>query len=116
MNRVIEWTPNGIKYEADQRHAEIIYQELGLKESSKGVVTPGIKQKPTKREEQALGGREATRYRALVARANYLAQDRPDIGYATKELCREMSKPTIRGMEALKRLGRYLIANPRFVQ
>ena len=35
LNRVIEWTPNGIKYEADQRHAEIIYQELGLKESSK---------------------------------------------------------------------------------
>eukprot|EP00969_Alexandrium_andersonii_P096212 4248494-Alexandrium_andersonii.AAC.1 len=32
--------------------------------------------------------KEATRYRALAARANYLAQDRPDVQYATKELRR----------------------------
>ena len=24
LNRVVHWTPQGIKYEADQRHAEII--------------------------------------------------------------------------------------------
>ena len=53
LNRVVEWTPNGINYEADQRHAEIICQELGLKDSSKGVVTPGIKQKLTKKEGQS---------------------------------------------------------------
>ena len=31
---------------------------------------------------------EATTYRALSARANYLAQDRPDVAFSTKELCR----------------------------
>ena len=31
---------------------------------------------------------EATTYRALSARANYLAQDRPDVAFYTKELCR----------------------------
>ena len=31
---------------------------------------------------------ESTNFRALAARANYLALDRPDMAYATKELCR----------------------------
>ena len=32
---------------------------------------------------------EATCFRALSARTNYLSQDRPDIAFAAKELCRE---------------------------
>ena len=31
---------------------------------------------------------EATMFRALSARVNYLAQDRPDLAFSTKELCR----------------------------
>ena len=30
LNRIVEWTGKGLKYEADQRHAEIIVRELGL--------------------------------------------------------------------------------------
>ena len=41
LNRFVHWTEEGIEYEADQRHAEIIIQELGLKEESKSVNTPG---------------------------------------------------------------------------
>ena len=40
-------------------------------------------------EEEAsdeLVGAEATRFRAVAARANYLAVDRPDIEYAVKEI------------------------------
>ena len=38
--------------------------------------------------------REAIRdYRSATARCNYLAADRPDIAFATKELCRAMSAP-----------------------
>ena len=58
---------------------------------------------------------EATAFRALSARANYLAQDRPDIAFATKELCREFSCPTRRSYEKLKRAGRYLAGNHRLV-
>ena len=32
-NRVIEWTDSGIKYEMDQRHAEIIVSALRLSDS-----------------------------------------------------------------------------------
>ena len=38
--------------------------------------------------------RDATNVRALAARGNYLAQDRPDIAFACKELCREFAVPT----------------------
>eukprot|EP00969_Alexandrium_andersonii_P111187 4908720-Alexandrium_andersonii.AAC.1 len=41
LNRIVTWTDEGIWYEADQRHAELIIKGLGMKEESKGVVTPG---------------------------------------------------------------------------
>ena len=40
-----------------------------------------------------LVGAEATRFRAVAARANYLSADRPDVQYAVKEICRRMAKP-----------------------
>ena len=58
---------------------------------------------------------EATLYRALSARANYLAQDRPDIAYSTKELCREFAVPTRDSYAKLKRVVRYLLHLPRLV-
>ena len=103
----------GIKYEADQRHAEIIIQGLGLGEECKAVSTPGKKQDG---DDEELGSSQATAYRGFVARANYLAQDRCDIQYAVKELSRSMSKPTKGCWDKLKRLGRYLIGKSRSVQ
>ena len=49
----------------------------------------------------------------MVARLNFVAQDRPDVQYATKEVCREMSAPTVGGLRKLKRLARYLKGKPR---
>ena len=65
--------------------------------------------------EEILYGEDATEYRALAARANYLALDRPDIAYATKELCRDFGTPTKHSVERLKRLARYLKHHPRLV-
>ena len=64
---------------------------------------------------EVLNEAEATMFRALAARANYLALDRPEIGYATKELCRYFATPTKTGVEQLKRLVRYLAGAPRLV-
>ena len=113
LNRVVEWTVSGIMYEADQRHAEIIVQELGLTSASKPVNTPS--QKAARQADAQLSQEESTMYRALVARANYLAQDRADICFAVKELCKTMSKPCRSDWDALKRLGRYLIGKTRLV-
>ena len=45
LNRVIEWTKDGISYEADQRHAEIIVKQLGVS-LSQAVCSPGHKINP----------------------------------------------------------------------
>ena len=54
-------------------------------------------------------------YRAVAARANYLALDRPDLQLSAKEICRFMAKPTELSLQALKRLGRYLEGTRRLV-
>ena len=64
---------------------------------------------------EELEGAEASKYRALAARANYLAQDRPDIQFATKEICRGMCTPTKGDVRKLRRLGRYLVTKPRMI-
>ena len=51
---------------------------------------------------------QALRHRTCVARINYLAQDRADIQYAAKELCRFMSKPNIADWSKLIRMGWFL--------
>ena len=75
--------------------------------------------KETKEEvaegESASEPRLATEFRGLAARASYLSLDRPDIQFATKEICRELAKPTERGMQKMKRLARYLLQSPRIV-
>ena len=42
-----------------------------------------------------------------------MAQDRTDVLFAVKELCRSMSSPTEGDWTALKRLGRYLVDKTR---
>ena len=83
LNRIIDWVDGvGIRYEADQRHAEIICEAAGLADS-KSVSTPGIKIDVSEYGEGVISD-EPTKFRAIAARANYLAQDRVDIQYAAK--------------------------------
>ena len=112
LNRVVRWASRGIEYEADPRHAAIIIHELDLVGARK-VGTPGVKGNAEVGE--PLNGQDATQFRALAARGNYLAQDRVDIAYAVKELTRCMSKPTSKDMVTLKRLGRYMVGRPRLI-
>ena len=80
LSRLIRWTDNGLEYEADPRQAEKLIEELELDgEGVKHTVTPGIKALPARvAEDTPLDASRHTMFRALVARANYLAADRPD--------------------------------------
>ena len=62
-----------------------------------------------------MSSQDATTFRALAARANYLSQDRPDINFSANELCREFANPNDQSLIKLKRLGRYLRGRPRLV-
>eukprot|EP00973_Karenia_brevis_P075868 10540854-Karenia_brevis.AAC.1 len=102
LNRTMTYTNNGIEYEPDPRHAEIIVKELGL-EQCNTVLTPGISEEPEKKDDgEALKSEEAAKYKSVVARANYLAQDRPEIQFATKECAKAMSNPCKRDMNKIK--------------
>ena len=132
LNRVVRWCEDCLLYEADPRHVEKLLKEAGL-ENCKSVTTPGVKEssdvigtawfeesgltpecagdelslvagetdapdlRPLDREEMRC-------YRSAVARCNYLAQDRFEIAFTTKELCRAMSKPTQGDAKAIARL------------
>jgi len=65
--------------------------------------------------EYKLSSEDATTFRALSARANYLSQDRADICFNTKELCREFAVPNRHSHERLKRVCRYLVGKPRLI-
>ena len=109
MNCIIRITPYGWEYEADQRHSELIIQGMGM-DSGKAVKTPGeeIPNWRLEEEDQLLTAAQATTYRMVAARANYLATDRLDIQFAVKECCRGMANPTIGSWNMMKRLARYL--------
>ena len=83
---------------------------MGLEEESKAVATPAIRVKPGEvlGGEKEISAQEATIFRSIVARANYLSQDRSDIRFAVKELSRRMAKPRVRDVNTAKRLARYL--------
>ena len=134
LNRIVRWTKSGIDYEPDQRHAEMVIRDLGL-EQAKAVSSPGTKEDqalgskpelglsvPVQDEDAAQGASDlknaadAKLFRSVVARCNYLAQDRVDIQYACKECSRHMAKPCQGDWAALKRIGRYLKGAPRLIQ
>jgi len=118
LNRVIRWGNTGIEYEADPRHAELLARDLGV---GNKVSTPGVKEEKQKEGDEPTPADEPLElgdvrvFRSGAARANYLSLDRPELAFATKELCRRMTSPRHRDMAALQRVARYLAAEPRVV-
>ena len=116
LNRIVRWTPGGIEYEADPRQCEKLLEETGLDEGCKATATPGVKAFAAQAaSDTPLPTNEHTRFRALSARANYLAADRPDCQFAAKEVCRWMAGPFELNMLAVKRLCRFLNGRRRLV-
>ena len=83
LNRVLRCTTDGWEVEPDQHHVDLIIKDLELRAANE-VITPGEKDPKGKavENEEELGPYEATQYRAIVARANYLASVRPHIMHA----------------------------------
>ena len=111
------------------QQASNVYKQHLVAAFSSANRTPGIKHKGAKRagakavnqlEALSIGTnvlepKDATHVRALAARGNDLAQDRPDVVFACKELRRKRAVPNARSCEKLKRVGRYCIKAPRMV-
>ena len=117
LGRIIKWTQEGYEYECDPKHAKIMLEEWNMQDS-RSVTSPGTSVEKAdvvnKRDEEVeLDTNEATTYRRAAARINYMALDRPDLGFASKEASRGMAKPTQGDVVRLKRILRYLKGSMR---
>jgi hypothetical protein len=72
LNRVIEWKPDELQYEADRRHVEKMIEAMEMNECKLGAV-PGAKARPEDGDDMALDAATGWKYRSVVARANFLA-------------------------------------------
>ena len=115
LNRTLKWTPEGIEYESDPKHVKIVVHECGV-ESGRTARVPGSKRPEGPGEDQRLSDAEASRYRAVVARLNYMAMDRIDLQFVAKNLSRKMASPTKADWEDVRRTARYLRHRPRAPQ
>ena len=112
LNRIITVEEHGYTYEPDARHAEVIIRDLGLRDA-KSVSTPTADD--VREPDELLDHERYKKYQSICARCNFLALDRMDIQFASKECCRAMSKPTLKDWAKLKRIGRYLVGKPRLI-
>ena len=113
LNRRVQWTEASIRISPDPRHVKDIIEELGL-EGAKLADTPMIVSQSSKKDSdsRALSMRDATLYRRLVAKLNFLAVDRPDVLYAASTMGSQASNPKDADMVRLKRVERFLIGRP----
>ena len=114
LGRSIMWTKHGITYEGDTKNANVLLSEWGMIDA-KAVTTPGVAaEKDSKKlEDSELSKAEGTQFRRAAARINYMALDRPDLGFAAKALSRSMAAPKESDVVRLKRVLRYIRGTPR---
>jgi hypothetical protein len=112
LGRILTYKSSGISWKADPRHRKMILEHFGLNAETKVLSRNGVKDEVDIEDEpetEALQAAEQKGFRALAARANYMAVDVPNVQFPTKEVCRDMSKPSVTAYEKIKRLARYMI-------
>lgn len=103
--------------EVGPRHAEIIVKQLQL-ENWVPLSAPNEKMNPkhfTEEDLQELSKDDASAYRAVAARGNYLSLDRSDVRYAVRELARGLAKLRNIDDKQLVHFGRYSRGKMRVV-
>ena len=111
LGRTVRWTEDGIEYEGDSKHRKELLKVWGFGGETNEAKDAGLK---TKEEgdiesKQELDANMAKKFRGMAARFNFMGQDRSDLQFAAREVCREMARPTVGGMTRLKKMTRYLV-------
>ena len=99
LNRVIRWdlTSGRAELDADTRHVAMVLRYLGLEKST--LVVTHVAKRPRSEEFLLLAGVkhvnpvDATLYRSVTMRVNYLFLHRPDLSFAAGSLARGMRRP-----------------------
>ena len=105
--RTIHWTPEGIKWTADPKHAREIVTEWATF-SGRSFGTPLIADMHAESSGEFLPPAEATRFRVAAARLQYLSHDRVDLSLAAQVLAMKMAKPRTSDVGILRRIANYV--------
>ena len=118
LGRTLRWKTWGIEWEADPKHRRVVLEYFGLRDDkADGLNYNGDKHRKEDDdfEQEDVDEYEATIFRGLVARINFLSQDCPELQYPAKELSREMSSPKVGSWKRLKKVARFLVGRKRIV-
>lgn len=74
LSSVVEWRDEGWAIEAGPRHVKLMLQEMGM-QGCKGSEVMGPA--PSRQDDTPLAGSEATQFRSLVARCNFVSSVGP---------------------------------------
>ena len=107
LNRRLHWGQEGIAYQHDPRHVDVLVKDLGL-EHGNSVQTPAAPDAAEEEEPEPLSQDQHHKYRSQVARCLFHRPDRADITFIVNALCQKMSSPTQQSLAKFKRLVRYL--------
>ena len=114
LNHCVVYNDSGLTWEADPRHAELAVAELRL-QSARPQTSPGGAKPSTPLDLEELEFDEQKAHHSVSIRLAYLAADRLDIAFASKECSRAVGKATRADFTRLKRVGRYLLHTSRAV-
>eukprot|EP00971_Amphidinium_carterae_P278396 5526369-Amphidinium_carterae.1 len=108
LRRTRERTPSGMWIKSNDKHLDKALALMGM-EGCNSVPTPMVQEAEAEEDlGEALQSEAAARYRSAVCTLLYASQDRVDCQYAIKELSRELSTPTVKSEQRLKRVLRYM--------
>ena len=107
LGRTVRWTKDGIEYEADKKHRDMLIDHFGFKDGTKGLTVNGSKVDNEKEDPEGktpLDKEEAKIYRGLAARLNFLSLDCPDLQFPIKECSKDMANPTRDSFKKVKKI------------
>lgn len=117
LGRIVRITPQGMEYEADPKHRRLVLEHFGFDDSSRSLTHNGETdwKEDDGWDQELLESGDATVFRGLSARLNFLSLDCPDLQHPTKELSRDMAKPRNISWKRMKKIARYLVNRDRVV-
>ena len=110
LGRVIELTHEGITWQRDPRHFDLLQEYFGMDDKTKVLTILGYEDGPEQDElrETELSMEECKVFWMIAARSNYMAQDNPWLQFPEKKVWRKMAKPRASDFMKIKRLVRFL--------
>lgn len=92
LNRKMIWNGGEMWYGADERHANYIRGEVCIVEDARGLGRPFAREAGVE-DDSDISARETTRIRTLVATANHLAADWPEIQLGSRRCAARLPRP-----------------------